>query len=56
MSVPKESKWCDEAHAALCGALADALFDAGSSPAKHKDAIMEFMASKGQAFTWEGIR
>lgn len=56
MSGAKESKWSDEAHTALCGALTNALFDAGSSPAKHKDAIMEFMASRGQSFTWEGIR
>lgn len=54
--IAKESKWCDEAHAALCGALTNALAEAGSGPAKHKDSIMEFMVSKQQSFTWEGIR
>lgn len=54
--IAKESKWSDEAHAALCGALTNALVESGSGPAKYKDSIMEFMASKNQSFTWEGIR
>ncbi|KAM7183460.1 hypothetical protein V8F33_013570 [Rhypophila sp. PSN 637] len=56
MCAAKESKWCEAAHSALCGALTNALVEAGSSPAKHKDSILEFMESKGQVFTWEGIR
>ena len=47
--VAKESKWCDDAHAALCGALTNALAEAGSGPAKHKDSIMAFMASKNRS-------
>ncbi|KAM7222047.1 hypothetical protein V8F06_002552 [Rhypophila decipiens] len=56
MCAAKESKWCEAAHSALCGALTNALAEAGSTPAKHKDSILEFMESKGQVFTWEGIR
>ncbi|KAK0634764.1 hypothetical protein B0T17DRAFT_611729 [Bombardia bombarda] len=56
MSGAKEPKWNDDAHAALCGALAESLLEAGSQPSKHKDTIMAFMAAMGQQFTWEGIR
>ncbi|KAK3946302.1 hypothetical protein QBC46DRAFT_444446 [Diplogelasinospora grovesii] len=56
MAAIKESKWNLEAHAALCGALADALTAAGSRPSDHKDSIMAVMATKGHEFTWEAIR
>ncbi|KAK3315172.1 hypothetical protein B0H66DRAFT_335880 [Apodospora peruviana] len=56
MAAQKESKWNEAAHAALCGALTNALSEAGSAPAKHKDSILEFMTGKGFSFTWEGVR
>ena len=56
MSAQSEGKWNNEAHSALCGALTDALFAAGSAPAKHKDEILSHLATKGLDFTWEGIR
>ncbi|KAK3683718.1 hypothetical protein B0T22DRAFT_443728 [Podospora appendiculata] len=52
----KDSKWNDAAHVALLGAVVDALFEAGSSPAKNKDMIMKTMAAQGLDFTWEAIR
>ena len=55
-SFAKESKWNDEAHAALAGALGDALVEAGSAPAKHRETIISSMSAKGHEFTWEAIR
>lgn len=55
--IPKESKWGNDAHSALCVALAEALIAAGSSPAQKKDLIMAVMKACGlEGFTWESIR
>ncbi|EGO56775.1 hypothetical protein NEUTE1DRAFT_123234 [Neurospora tetrasperma FGSC 2508] len=55
--IPKESKWGNDAHSALCVALAEALIAAGSSPAQKKDLIMAVMKACGQlGFTWESVR
>lgn len=40
---PKEGRWNNEAHTALCTALAEALIASGSSPASKKDLIMAVM-------------
>lgn len=54
---PKEGKWNNDAHSALCAALAEALSAAGSSATQKKDLILAVMKSQGQeSFTWESIR
>ncbi|KAK3387012.1 hypothetical protein B0H63DRAFT_521090 [Podospora didyma] len=52
----KESRWNNEAHGHLAGALVEALAEAGSSTAKHKDLIVASMEARGMDFTWEAIR
>lgn len=51
-----ESKWNSESHAALCGALADALAASGSSTTSHRQEIHSALLEKGFTFTWEAIR
>lgn len=53
----KDGKWNNDAHTALCTALAEALIAAGSSAAQKKELIMAVMRASGQnGFTWESIR
>jgi len=56
MSTPKQAKWSNEAHQALCEALMEALLASESSINAHKDLITNPMASKGFPFSFEAIR
>ncbi|KAK0706569.1 hypothetical protein B0T26DRAFT_461282 [Lasiosphaeria miniovina] len=52
----KESKWNNDAHMALCGALAEVMAMNNVLVSKHRDVVIGFLEAKGLDFTWEGIR
>ena len=55
--TPKEGKWNNEAHSALCTALDAALSASGSGAAAKKELIMAVMKALGhEVFTWQSIR
>ena len=50
------SRWSNDAHQALCVALAAALVESGSTVAQHQEKLVEFMSEQGFSFSWEAIR
>lgn len=50
------TKWDENAHKALCGALLDTLEAGGVSLRAHSETLVESMAERGHPFSWEGIR
>lgn len=61
MSTPAkhkpESKWNDQAHAALLGVFVDIVATANKvSIAAHKEQIMASLEAHGFQFTWEAVR
>lgn len=51
-----DSKWNEDSHATLCGALAVALQASGASLGSHKEMIHGALLAKGYNFTWEAVR
>jgi hypothetical protein len=57
-SSPKSTntKWNEEAHRALIGALLDVMDSADTKWRAHLDLMVESMEERGQQFSREGIR
>lgn len=52
----KNSKWNEDSHRAMCGALLDVLEAGTVALFAHKEVVVQSMEQRGHPFTWEGIR
>lgn len=50
------TKWDENAHKALCGALLETLEIGGVAFRAHPETLVASMAERGHPFSWEGIR